>query len=153
MKNLTKILGLLSLVLMVSCGSKSTSMKDLGSCINGDKEVCRELGDETPPTETPVADFVMTDIETITYGTDPLYTFDKVTALGLLKFKTETINFGGGFGEGRREILINENGELLFNIWIGTGANAELYHSNSTTWSFEGNDLRIDGASITYTTI
>ena len=148
MKNIIMILGLFTIV---SCGVnpakrlKTDDWKD--ECIK-----TLEIGDSCKnPTEPEYK--VMTDIETITYGTDPVYTFDKVTALGLLKFKTETINFGGGFGEGRREILINENGELLFNIWIGTGANAELYHSNSTTWSFEENDLLIDGASIIYTTI
>ena len=141
MKNLTKIIGLLSLVFMVSCGSNSPRMENVGDCINGDIEICNEMR----------ADFVMTDIKTITYGTDPVYTFDKLTALGVLKFKTGTIIFGGE-GEGWREILVNENGEMIFNIWLGTEADKTLYWSSPIEWSFEENDLLIDGASITYTT-
>ena len=146
MKQIFIILGLLTLV---SCGSgrQKTPIKDWFENCAQDQIAGHEC--KTPPAEE--ADFVMTDIETITYGTDPVYIFDKLTALGLLKFKTGTISFGGE-GEGWREILVNENGEMIFNIWLGTEADKTLYWSSPIDWSFEEDILLIDGATITYTT-
>ena len=67
MKNLTKILGLIAMLTLVSCGSKSPNMSKINDCINESK--CQDLG-ETPVVDNSLEltfDRLATGVESITY--------------------------------------------------------------------------------------
>ena len=150
MKNLTKILGLLSLVLMVSCGSGSKgspSIENMEDCING-------LGCETP-VETPVApvveelEFLAENFESVEFNniTTTFYDTGYAGGLDFIRFRA-TGSAETGLGHvAFVEVALFENGVA----WITTTIDG-LTVSRESSWSITSDDeLILDGKTETVT--
>ena len=151
MKELTKILGLLAMLTLVSCGSKPTNMEDLGSCINGDKEMCQDLGDDTPPTtpvEPPVLEeeLVMTDIKTITVE-ERILTFDKEKEIdGELNriFTSDEIKYNNATWI-KFKLFVREDGTATYQTMSKSFAFAWTWENTETTWEISEENILIIG--------
>ena len=143
MKNLTKILGLLAMMTLVSCGSGSPSKANLDKCIN--ESICKDLG-ETPVVEE--LEFLVENFETVHFMGAPVKFFDTGNAgADFIRFRA-TGSSETGFGHvAFIEVALFENGV----VWLTTTIDG-LTWTRPKTWSITSDDeLIIDGAIVKVT--
>ena len=152
MKNLTKILGLLAMMTLVSCGSGSKgspSLEEAELCINGDEAACEKI------VETPVApvveelEFLVENFASVEFNNITTTFFDVGHAGGtdFIRFRA-TGSAETGLGHvAFVEVALFENGVA----WITTTISNETV-ARESSWSITSDDeLILDGKTETVT--
>lgn len=150
MKNLVKLLGLATLLTLVSCGSKSTSVEALNECINN--QDCQELAPVEPTIEN---DFEREDIETIEFRGETL-TFNGTTTQGYRSFAKVDIPGTDEYGDATYrflKVVLKDNGEAqIQDITRSYWSNYIFQGSyNAGTWSINIDELTVNGKTLNIT--
>ena len=149
MKDLTKILGLLAMMTLVSCGSGSPSKANLDKCIN--ESICKDLGD-TPVVEEPIVEpleFLVENFASVEFNniTTTFYDVGHAGGTDFIRFRA-TGSAETGFGHiAFVEVALFDNGVA----WITTTIDG-LTVPRESSWSITSDDeLILDGKTETVT--
>ena len=144
MKNLTKILGLLAMLTLVSCGSGSKgspSLEEAEMCINGDEAACEKIVETPvapPVVEPPVVQISMDNIQGVWFEGVEIEFFNAAPQGN--DFYTEFKRFDE-YGETRLSFF--DNGIVYINKYSNT---AQHIHYSEPRWEIRDNKLFIDNA-------
>ena len=142
MKNLTKILGLLAMLTLVSCGSGSKgspSLEEAEMCINGDEAACEKIVETpvTPPVvEPPVVQISMDNIQGVWFEGVEIEFFNAAPQGN--DFYTEFKRFDT---DGEVRLSFFDSGTVYINKYNAAGHHI---HGTLEQWEIRDNKLFIN---------